>query len=106
MSDNPLLEKVEQNPVTGALPLCGAKPIKGFPRNRGVYGGFPRKGVNWGKAPLYGMGSPISPPKSSAQMVRKGARAIIVGTLRGVEKWVFIWEMSDNFTHDNDANIG
>ncbi len=86
MSDNPLLEKVEQNPVTGDLSPCRAKPSKGFPRNRGVYGGFPRKGVNWGKAPLYGMGSPISPPKSSAQMVRKGALAIIVGTLRGVEK--------------------
>jgi len=40
MSDNPLLEKVEQNPVTGALPLCGAKPSK-------------KGGVNRGKAPIW-----------------------------------------------------
>ena len=46
MSDNPLLEKVEQNPVTGALPLCGAKPSK--------------KGGLTGAKPLYGMDLPIS----------------------------------------------
>jgi len=55
MSDNPLLEKVEQNPVTGALPLCRAKPSK-------------KGGVNRGKAPIwYGLADYCT--KSFALMV-------------------------------------